>query len=149
MGIFKVKTRTYLVVTEKKIDDFPFISSPRDAAVFFHGMLRGLDQDKEHFAFCVLSTAQRVLGAKVAFSGTYDSTQFEFAEFWRGVVYFGGNTLIICHNHPSGRLDPSREDLHITKLLKSQADLLHYRLLDHLIISANGDFYSLSENGHI
>ena len=48
------------------------------------------------------------------------------------------NTIIIAHNHPSGDLKPSSEDLEVTKKLKQAGDLLGIKLLDHIIVSNKG-----------
>jgi DNA repair protein RadC len=54
--------------------------------------------------------------------------------------------IIVAHNHPSGRLDPSPEDREITCRLKEAADTLGIALLDHVIFSSEG-FYSFVEHG--
>jgi DNA repair protein RadC len=55
--------------------------------------------------------------------------------------------LIISHNHPSGNLNPSDEDIKLTKKFKSACSLLDITLLDHIIISPFGEKYSFSDNG--
>jgi DNA repair protein RadC len=54
--------------------------------------------------------------------------------------------IIVAHNHPSGRLDPSSEDREITRKLKEAADILGIALLDHIIFSSRG-YYSFVEHG--
>lgn len=56
--------------------------------------------------------------------------------------------LVLCHNHPSGSLRPSRQDERLTYELKSACDLMHIRLIDHIIVSAMG-YYSFNENGNV
>ncbi len=56
--------------------------------------------------------------------------------------------IILCHNHPSGKLLPSEEDITLTKSIGKCAELLGVSLLDHLIISKNG-FYSFSNEGKL
>jgi DNA repair protein RadC len=53
-------------------------------------------------------------------------------------------SVILCHNHPSGDLKPSKEDVNITKRLIEAGELLRIKVLDHLIITHKG-FYSLRE----
>jgi DNA repair protein RadC len=55
---------------------------------------------------------------------------------------------LLCHQHPSGDPEPSREDLEITKRLKDGADLLGVRLLDHVVIG-DGGYVSLADRGLI
>jgi DNA repair protein RadC len=54
--------------------------------------------------------------------------------------------LVVAHNHPSGNLTPSKEDLQVTEVLKEAGKLLGIRLLDHVIFGAAG-YRSLSEEG--
>ena len=55
--------------------------------------------------------------------------------------------LIIAHNHPSGKLEPSKADIKLTNKIKRAASVFDIRLLDHLIIAPDGDYYSFSDNG--
>jgi DNA repair protein RadC len=48
------------------------------------------------------------------------------------------NSIILAHNHPSGNLEPSKEDIKITKILKQGADILGIKILDHLIFNKKG-----------
>jgi DNA repair protein RadC len=55
--------------------------------------------------------------------------------------------IVIAHNHPSGNLDASEEDLKLTKKIKEAGELLDVRLLDHLILGINDDYSSFTEKG--
>ena len=54
--------------------------------------------------------------------------------------------LVLCHNHPSGSLRPSRQDEALTLRLKKACDMMDIRLIDHIIVSAEG-YYSFNEHG--
>jgi DNA repair protein RadC len=56
--------------------------------------------------------------------------------------------IIVCHNHPSGNLNPSESDTKITQKIKESASLLDIQLLDHIIISEK-EYYSFADNGLI
>jgi len=56
--------------------------------------------------------------------------------------------LICAHNHPSGNLNPSRDDISITKKIKAACDTVDIPLHDHLIIAGDG-WYSFSDHGLI
>ena len=56
--------------------------------------------------------------------------------------------FIICHNHPSGNLNPSREDKHITEKLKEAGKLLDIQMMDHLIITED-NYFSFADDGMI
>jgi len=57
--------------------------------------------------------------------------------------------IIICHNHPSGNVQPSESDLSLTKKIKEAASLMDVQLLDHLIIIPEGGYYSVADEGII
>ena len=57
--------------------------------------------------------------------------------------------FIIGHNHPSGNLQPSKHDIAITLKLKEAAQLMDIKLMDHIIISPEGKFYSMADEGLI
>ncbi len=58
------------------------------------------------------------------------------------------SNLILCHNHPSGKLEPSQSDIALTEKIKSAASHLDMRVLDHVIVSTNG-YYSFADEGMI
>jgi DNA repair protein RadC len=55
--------------------------------------------------------------------------------------------IVIAHNHPSGNLDASEEDLKLTKRIKDAGELLDVRLIDHLILGIDDDYSSFAEKG--
>jgi DNA repair protein RadC len=59
------------------------------------------------------------------------------------------HSIIISHNHPSGNTQPSQTDILITTKLKNACDLLDIKLLDHIILTESGEFYSMADNGVI
>ena len=56
--------------------------------------------------------------------------------------------MILAHNHPSGQLNPSNEDIKLTKQIKEAARLMDMRVVDHLIITADS-YYSFAEEGEL
>lgn len=57
-------------------------------------------------------------------------------------------TIILAHNHPSGNLQPSRQDIDITKQVKEAAQLMRIKILDHLILTDTG-YYSFADEGDL
>jgi DNA repair protein RadC len=53
--------------------------------------------------------------------------------------------VILCHNHPSGNMRPSQEDVNLTRKLRSAGESIEISILDHLIIG-NGDYFSFADN---
>ena len=65
-----------------------------------------------------------------------------------GALMSGSPAFIVAHNHPSGNIKPSEEDIKITKRIKDAAKLMDMQLLDHLIVTTDG-YTSLANEGHM
>jgi len=63
-------------------------------------------------------------------------------------MIYDATSIIIAHNHPSGKLEPSEEDIKLTEKVKKIAELLDLYLIDHIIITKE-DFYSFKERDKI
>lgn len=101
-------------------------------------------QTQERFAVLLLDVKHRILGSKVITIGTATETLAHPRDIFREVLRHGATRIIIAHNHPSGSLEPSREDITLTQQLLEAANVLAIPLLDHLILG-NGDYCSLRQ----
>lgn len=122
------------------------ISSSKEAAEIMAPLL----QDLGHEAFCVmyLNQANRLIRQEIISSGGLTGTVADIRIILKNAILQNANQLIIAHNHPSGNLQASSADKELTRKLKEAAALMDIKLLDHLIISANG-FMSFSDQGLI
>jgi DNA repair protein RadC len=119
------------------------ISCPQDA----WQLVRHFDDRKqEHFLCCLLNGANDVLDVRLITLGLVNRTIIHPREIFAQAVAARACAVIVAHNHPSGRLDPSPEDRDITERLRAAGELLGISLLDHLIFSQEG-FISLVETG--
>jgi DNA repair protein RadC len=98
----------------------------------------------EQFAVLVLDVKHQVLGLKVLFRGSSTETLANPREIFQIVLLLNGCRLVVAHNHPSGHLEPSPEDIILTQDLRQAAQVMNIELLDHLII-AGSQFRSLRE----
>jgi DNA repair protein RadC len=101
-------------------------------------------QSQERFAVLLLDVKNRLLGTKVVTIGTATETLVHPREIFREVIKQGATRLIVAHNHPSGNVEPSQADIHLTEQLLQGAQYLSIPLLDHLILG-NGDRQSLRQ----
>jgi DNA repair protein RadC len=101
-------------------------------------------QAQERFAVVLLDVKNQVIGTKVITIGTATETLVHPREIFREVVKQGAIRLIVAHNHPTGSLQPSNEDIHLTEQLLQGATYLAIPLLDHLILG-NGNYQSLRQ----
>jgi DNA repair protein RadC len=101
-------------------------------------------QNQERFAVLLLDVKNRLLGTQVITIGTATETLASPREIFREVIRQGATRTIVAHNHPSGNVEPSQEDIELTRQLLAGAQLLGIPLLDHLILG-NGNHQSLRE----
>ncbi|HAC63313.1 MAG TPA: hypothetical protein DCF68_07160 [Cyanothece sp. UBA12306] len=99
-------------------------------------------QNQERFAVVFLDVKNRLIGTKIMTIGTATQTLVHPGDLFRETLRQGANRLIVAHNHPSGNLEPSLEDLDLTEKLLQGADYLDIPLLDHLILG-EGEYQSL------
>jgi DNA repair protein RadC len=122
---------------ERTVVDDPSVA----AAALSHELMW---QEQERFAVLLLDVKHRILGSKVITIGTATETLAHPRDIFREVIRQGATRVIIAHNHPSGVLEPSPEDLSLTQQLLEASKVLAIPLLDHLILG-NGDYCSLRQ----
>jgi DNA repair protein RadC len=99
-------------------------------------------QSVERFAVVLLDVKNRMLGTQVITVGTATETLVDPGAVFREVLRQGATKVIIAHNHPTGSVEPSSQDIALTEQLLKGAQFLNLPVLDHLILG-NGDFRSL------
>lgn len=92
-----------------------------------------------------LNSKNRITGFKTIFSGGQNSAQVDPKIIFRNALLFGAVSIILIHNHPSGDVEPSEDDLEMTHKLKLAGEFLNIKVLDHIIISQS-DFYSIASH---
>lgn len=146
-GIGPAKATTILAAIEFGKRTFQFrpnakaiIDSPNAAvAAFSHDLMW---QPQERFAVLMLDTKNSLISTKVITIGIATETLVHPREVFREAIRQSATNIVIAHNHPSGNLEPSPEDITLTQNLLQSAELLNIPILDHLILG-NGDFTSL------
>ncbi|MFC2079665.1 DNA repair protein RadC [Candidatus Bipolaricaulota bacterium] len=111
--------------------------------------LAGIRKEKqEHFVCLSLNGANEVLATRVVTVGLLDSNQVHPREVYADPITDRAASILCAHNHPSGTLEASSEDLAITRRLVKAGEVLGIRVLDHLIVTKDG-FLSLKQAGHM
>jgi len=103
----------------------------------------------EEFKLMLLTRSNKVLGIASISKGGINGTVTDVRIILQYAIKSNSSGIIICHNHPSGNLQPSESDMTITRKIKDSGLLMDVQLLDHLIITAEGDYYSFADNGII
>lgn len=124
----------------------PKIRSPRDAAELLMPEMRYLK--KEVFKVMLLDTKNQLIAVEKISQGALNSSIVHPREVFKPAIKRSCCSLIVAHNHPSGEVEPSAEDIQVTKRLLDGGKILGIDVLDHLIIG-DGRFLSLKEKGYI
>ena len=95
---------------------------------------------QEHLVAVYLNTQNQIIHQQTIFIGSATRSIAEPREILHYAIKHMATSLILVHNHPSGAVAPSRNDDHVTKLVKDACDLMGIVLLDHLIVSHSSYF---------
>ena len=102
----------------------------------------------EQFKILLLNRANKVIGIYEVSSGGTTGTVADPKLIFTAALKLNANSIILCHNHPSGNLTPSEEDMKLTRKIKEAGLLLDLLVIDHMIISNEG-YYSFSDEGKV
>jgi len=112
------------------------VQTPEEAYKSMQSKLSG--KKKEHFYVLCLNTRGRVNDTRQVSIGNLDSSLVHPREVFKDAISTYASTVIFVHNHPSGDLEPSAEDIHLTKRLVEAGELLGIPVIDHIIVSDKG-----------
>ncbi len=101
---------------------------------------------QETLKLLVLNTKNRVTHIETVFKGSLNASVIHPREIYRVAIKHAACGIIVAHNHPSGDVQPSKEDTHSTKELAKVGRLMQIPLMDHVIIGGI-TFYSFKEEG--
>ena len=130
----------------KKLEKNYIISKPEDIYDLVKDDMKYFEQ--EHFRILMLNTKNIVINIKDIFIGASDSSVIETRKVFKEALKYNAKNITICHNHPSGDPDPSKEDVNISLRIKEAGKIIGIDLLDHIIIGDNR-FVSLKYKGII
>lgn len=117
-----------------------------DIARFLQTSLQ--DRQQEVFGVLYLNRANRINHFEIVSEGGITGTVADPRIILKKALEQNAVSIIVCHNHPSGNLQPSRADEQLTQRLKEAAQLLDIHMLDHVIVSEQG-YYSFADEGLI
>jgi DNA repair protein RadC len=126
------------------IKEKPQIRSSRDAYNAIAPLL--MDLAHEEFWILLLNRSNHVIGRANISRGGTAGTVVDAKIIFKKALEMQASGLILCHNHPSGSLQPSQADISVTRKLKEGGTYLDISILDHLIVSENG-YCSLGDEG--
>lgn len=125
------------------VETLPQITSPEEANSYLRSIW---DQDtlelREEFIVVLLNNAKKVLGWSKISTGGSNATVVEPVAVYQTAILGKANSIVVAHNHPSGRLEVSSADIQLTKRLAEIGKLFSIPLDDHIILTAT-DYLSL------
>ncbi|NMC41871.1 MAG: DNA repair protein RadC [Bacteroidales bacterium] len=127
-----------------ELPDTVQIKSSRDVFEIVNPLLADLKH--EEFWILFLNRSNRVINRMKLSQGGISGTVTDVRIIMKKAIEFLASGIIVCHNHPSGNLNPSESDSKITQKIREAGNLMDIQLLDHLIISER-DYYSFADNG--
>ena len=136
VSIRMVREKTLKGVVDK-------ITNSSDAANFFKLLLQ--DLDREVMLLLTLDHKKAPINVSVISMGTVNSTLVHPREVFKTAVLSNASGIILAHNHPSGNVEPSEQDLQVTQRIQEVGALLGIELIDHIVIG-DDNYYSLREN---
>jgi DNA repair protein RadC len=134
--------------TKVKASNRPQVKCSKDAFDIF---MENWDLDSiehiEEFKLMLLTRSNKVLGIASISKGGISGTVTDVRIILQYAIEANASGIILCHNHPSGNIQPSESDIAITRKIKESGNLMDIQLLDHLIIVPGGKYYSMADEG--
>jgi DNA repair protein RadC len=150
-GIGAAKAVTIIAALElgrrRKLTEVPHsqkINTSKEIAEIFQPLLGDLPY--EEFWLLFLNKSYRIISKMKLSQGGVSGTVTDTRIIMKKAIEHLASGIALCHNHPSGNINPSESDIQITNKIKESGKLLDIELHDHLIIS-DKDYYSFADNG--
>lgn len=131
-----------------KTNELPKITSSRDAGeLLYEHWNKETIGLQESFRVILLNNANKVKGIYEVSSGGITGTLVDVRILFAVLLKTVTTAVILGHNHPSGTLRPSEADKSLTKKLAKAGELLDIKILDHLILTPDGNYFSFLDEG--
>ena len=121
--------------------------SPADGGRYFLALLGGM-KDKERFMVAFLDTSNSIIETRTVSEGSVAMAVVYPREILKIAMANDCKSIMLSHNHPGGSINPSREDIAITKRIVDIFHPLDIKVLDHIIVGG-GKYSSMAEEGHL
>jgi len=122
--------------------------SVKNSETAYHEMRDIKNWDKEVFVAFYLDTRNKIISREIVSIGILNASIIHPREIFRTAIIRNACSIILAHNHPSGNVKPSNEDIEVTRKLKKAGVIIGIQLLDHLIVSRE-DYYSFEDENEL
>ena len=137
-----IRCRVYLV---RENDRDEVVKIHNSSAVYELVKDELVSSDREMLLSVMITSKNHLIGVETVSIGSICATTMLPRDVFKSAILSNAVAIILCHNHPSGSLDPSNADIQMTKQLIEAGELLGIKMLDHLIVSDKG-YKSLRDN---
>ena len=104
--------------------------------------------DREHFVILALNTRNQITGINTVSVGSLDTSIVHPREVFKFAILSNASSIILAHNHPSGDISPSSDDIELTKRLQKAGEVA-IEVIDHIIIGHDNNYLSFRSKGII
>lgn len=138
---FGHEVKIQLVQETKPVKEYQ-IKNPNDAYELVKDELAALD--REVFIVVSLNVRNKVLGLNVVSIGSINSSLVHPREVFKSAILLNASCIILLHNHPSGEIEPSKNDIELTKRLVEAGEVIGIDVIDHIVVG--NTFFSFLQN---
>lgn len=132
----------------KAKDRLKILTSQNAYIILRQSWKEGTIELQEQFKVLLLNRANAVLGIMEVSSGGLTGTVADPKLIFIAALKAAATSIVLCHNHPSGNLKPSRADEELTRKIKGAGEFLDITVLDHLIITDDA-YFSFADEGFL
>ncbi len=136
-----------VLVKEKAVNYPEAVNTPAKICQMINEMFQLSSMTDEYAYMIAVDPKCHIKGVFEISHGTQSMTLLSSQTIFRNALLVGASSIFIVHNHPSGDVTPSEMDKKSTEKIKKAGELLEVQLLDHLIIGAEGRYFSFHDHG--
>ncbi len=129
---------------EENVSEKPRVQSSRDAFTILEPLVGDLLH--EEFWILLLNRSNRLIECLRTSQGGISGTVTDIRMILKNAILNSASSIVLCHNHPSGNLNPSKADVDITKKMNEAARLMDIKVLDHIILG-DRNYFSFADEG--
>ena len=129
---------------EETVLEKPSVQCSRDAYTIMHPLMGDLLH--EEFWILLLNRSNRLIEVLRTSQGGISGTVTDIRMILKNAILHSASSMVLCHNHPSGNLKPSKADMDITSRMNEAARFMEIKVLDHIIV-ADGNYFSFADEG--
>lgn len=149
IGYFKAAVILASIELSKRmnteIDEIKLLKGNRPDLIFKYYQNKVCDLTQEHFYALYLDANKSIIKEKLLFIGTINYSMVHPRDIFKEAYLSNASGIILIHNHPTGNINPSKNDIDTTQKISSVGSLLGISIIDHIIIGKN-KYYSFYEN---